>query len=87
MSIDAGVVRSAEGLERCARIVEHTLERVAPDGTDTAYAELRNLAVIARVLVAAAIARTESRGTHARTDFPEIDPTQARRLVVGTLAP
>ena len=87
MSIDAGVLRNAEGLERCAALVERTLDRVGSDGTDTAHAELRNLAEIARVLVAAAIARTESRGTHARTDFPRTDPLQARRLVVGTLAP
>ena len=87
MAIDAGVLRNAEGLERCADLVERTLDRVGSEGTDTAHAELRNLAEIARVLVAAAIARTESRGTHARTDFPGTDPLQARRLVVGTLAP
>ena len=87
MSIDAGVMRNLEGLTRCAAVVERTLDRVGTAGVDTAHAEVRNLAEIARVLVAAAIARTESRGTHARTDFPGTDPSQARRLVVGTLAP
>jgi L-aspartate oxidase len=51
--------------------------------TDPAAAEVRNLAQIARVLVAAATARTESRGTHARVDFPDPDPAQRHRLVVG----
>ena len=84
----------AEGLIRCARVVDETLAAVGGptlDGAgrriDTAHVEVRNLAEIARVLVAAALARTESRGTHARSDFVATDPSQARRLVVGTLAP
>jgi L-aspartate oxidase len=32
--------------------------------------------------VAAATARTESRGCHWRADFPEEDPAQRRRLVL-----
>jgi L-aspartate oxidase len=44
--------------------------------------EVDNLARIAWVLVGAALARTESRGTHARTDHPELDPAQTHRLVV-----
>lgn len=94
MSTDAGVLRNAEGLIRCARVVDETLAAVGGptlDGAgrriDTAHVEVRNLAEIARVLVAAALARTESRGTHARSDFVATDPSQARRLVVGTLAP
>ncbi len=35
------------------------------------------------VLVAAATARTESRGTHARVDHPATDPAQRHRLVVS----
>ncbi len=87
MSVEAGVLRQAEGLERCAERIERTVDQLGPTSTDVGIAELRNLAEIARVLVAAAIARTESRGTHARSDFPQTDPSQARRLVVGTLSP
>jgi L-aspartate oxidase len=47
-----------------------------------AAAEVRNLATVAGALVAAATARTESRGCHWRADFPDEDPAQRRRLVL-----
>jgi L-aspartate oxidase len=82
MTTGAGVVRSAEGLEGCASLIARTLSQLDPAAEDTATSELRNLAQIGRVLVAAAIARTESRGTHARVDFPDTDPAQRHRQVV-----
>ena len=39
--------------------------------------ENRNLATIGLIAAAAALARTESRGAHARTDFPDTDSVQA----------
>ena len=42
-----------------------------PAAGDPATHEVRNLVVVARTLVAAALARTESRGTHTRLDHPE----------------
>ncbi|ACZ29388.1 L-aspartate oxidase [Xylanimonas cellulosilytica DSM 15894] len=39
--------------------------------------EDRNLVLLGRAVVAAALARTESRGGHARSDFPAADPAQA----------
>jgi L-aspartate oxidase len=89
MSADAGVLRDAERLERCRGVVDGVLASLGVDGegvvgvADIATAEVRNLAEIARVLVAAASARTESRGAHARVDHPDLDPAQCRRLVVG----
>ena len=99
MSFDAGVLRDAERLQRGAEVVAEVLAALdgtgssaaagAPGGptedpsTDPAAAEVRNLAQIASVLIAAATARTESRGTHARVDFPDLDPAQRHRLVVG----
>ena len=83
MTTGAGVMRSAEGLEACASLVASALSRTDPASEDPMACELRNLAQIGRVLVAAAIARTESRGTHARVDFPDTDVAQRHRLVVG----
>jgi len=92
MSFDAGVLRDAERLRRGAEVVAEVLGAVAQldgadptstRGADPAVAEVRNLAEIARVLIAAATERTESRGTHARADHPDLDPAQRHRLVVG----
>jgi len=82
MSIGAGVLRSATSLDEVSTVVTATLTAVG-DAPGVEAAELRNLAQIAQALVAAAIVRTESRGTHARTDHPLADPEQAHRLVVG----
>ncbi|MFZ4518357.1 MAG: L-aspartate oxidase [Microthrixaceae bacterium] len=84
MSMEAGVHRDEEGLLRAARVVHRV--RAVPPAADPArphaVAELRNLAEVGRVLVAAALARTESRGTHSRVDHPLTDPDQRHRLVV-----
>lgn len=81
MSVDAGVLRSESSLRSCLQVVSDTLDAVR-GRDDLASIEIDNLGRIAWVLVSAALARTESRGTHTRTDFPELDPAQAHRLVV-----
>jgi L-aspartate oxidase len=57
----------------------------APTVTDAKSAEDANLLVVARVVVASALARRESRGGHYRTDFPEPDPAQARHSAVRAI--
>ena len=64
-------------------MTRYRVDHETPSTADWLRDEGRNLAEIARVLVAAATARTESRGTHARVDFPDADPSQRHRLVVG----
>jgi succinate dehydrogenase/fumarate reductase flavoprotein subunit len=81
MSIDAGVLRSEASLRSCLQVISDTLAAVGAP-TDVDAVEVDNLARIARVLVGAALERTESRGTHARTDHPDLDPAQRHRLVV-----
>ena len=80
MTLNAGVVRSAESLRRA----DLDLQQVdaAVTGRDPARWEVRNLATVARALTVAAAARHESRGAHTRTDFPLTDPAQRHRLVV-----
>ena len=75
MSEHAGVLRSDDSLVEAEEAVART--RVAPD--DDA---LRNLVTAADALVQAAIAREESRGAHARVDFPERDDADFRLRIV-----
>ena len=49
-------------------------------------AEDANLLIVARAVVASALARRESRGGHFRTDFPDTDPAQAHHSGVTARA-
>jgi L-aspartate oxidase len=75
----AGLARNADDLAEAA--AELATWR-APEVTDAKSAEDANLLVVARAVVASALARQESRGGHYRTDFPESDPAQATHSAV-----
>jgi L-aspartate oxidase len=75
----AGLSRNASDLSEAA--AELATWR-APDVTDAKAAEDANLLLVARAVVASALARRESRGGHFRSDFPDADPAQARHSSV-----
>jgi L-aspartate oxidase len=72
MTRDAGVLRSAESLERAA----DALEQLVPDDVESS-----NLLAVSTTLVRAAMARRESRGTHTRADHPSSSSAFLGRLV------
>lgn len=78
----AGLVRSRAGLDEAADVLAGWR---GPEVTDAKSAEDANLLLVGRTLVAGAAARTESRGSHHRRDFPAADPSQAvhHSLVLG----
>lgn len=80
-----GIVRSVHRLERAARRVEliyrETEEFYQRTKLSAEICELRNLAAVARLVVSCAQRRTESRGLHYMTDFPEPDPAQRHDTV------
>jgi L-aspartate oxidase len=79
MSRDAGVLRSGTSLERAA----DALGALVPTDVESA-----NLLAVSTVLVRAATARRESRGTHTRQDYPEPSAEFLGRLVfTGAPAP
>ncbi|HUA93940.1 MAG TPA: L-aspartate oxidase [Acidimicrobiales bacterium] len=91
MTAGAGVVRSATSLDAAftalAGLEAHLGE--GPPGQATsavAGGELANLATVGRALLASARAREETRGAHARSDFPRTDPAWRCRLVHGSLS-
>ncbi|MEU2751188.1 L-aspartate oxidase [Streptomyces collinus] len=95
MTAGAGVLRSAGSLTKAAdqlqRLHTDAREALAENGK-TAEAgvdtwEATNLLCVARVLVAAALLREETRGCHWREDRPERDDSAWRRHIVVTLNP
>jgi L-aspartate oxidase len=71
---DAGIVRSTARLHHAEAALDVLRARVDQDyargALDTSLIELRNLAEAARLIVASALSRRESRGLHFNLDYP-----------------
>jgi L-aspartate oxidase len=65
----AGLLRDGDGLREAQRQLD-ALAVTMPRGMFRRAIEARNLHVVASLIVAAALAREESRGAHYRNDFP-----------------
>jgi L-aspartate oxidase len=79
MTRDASVVRDADGLKRLlATLSEAPLSPI----TNRASLEHAALAVAARAVATAALAREESRGCHHRAEYPDAAAAPGRGLVV-----
>jgi L-aspartate oxidase len=79
MSRHVGLERNAEGLRQGLAVIER-LERQASG-------DLVNMLAAARLVTVAALAREESRGAHARSDFPQTAPEGTRRFFTLDAAP
>ena len=76
----AGVRRERNGLADAAETIDRWCGYVSRrQFTSVAGWELQNMLAVARLMVAAALDREESRGTHLRLDFPELDNAGWRR--------
>jgi L-aspartate oxidase len=73
MSAYVGVIRDADGLKYALAEIARIERGNAP------IPHLRNMATVTLLVTAAALRRTESRGGHYRSDFPNSDPVQAKR--------
>jgi L-aspartate oxidase len=78
----AGVVRDGSSLARASEAVADVVKGFAST-VDRATAEVRNLTDVAKALLEAATAREETRGSQARSDFPETSPEFRCRLSHG----
>ncbi len=82
MSRYVGVLRSPEGLEAAARILDTLAGNASSDVVPTRKAfEATNMLTIATAVVEAARTREESRGCHRRTDFDGPSSSWQRHLV------
>ncbi len=86
MTAFAGVLRDGAGLDQAVlavAAVDAALAAAEPgEGRDVA--ELRNLLVVGRAVVTAALERRESRGCHHRLDYPEPHQPLERIVHFGT---
>ena len=71
----AGLLEAAETIDRWSGYVVNR-QFASPQGW-----ELQNMLVVSRLMVEAAIERKESRGTHLRLDFPQLDNEHWRRHI------
>ncbi|MFP5227472.1 MAG: L-aspartate oxidase [Acidobacteriota bacterium] len=79
----AGLLRDADGL-RAAREDQLRMTAETPAARTREAIELANLETVAELIIASALARTESRGAHFRSDFPHRDDAafQKHSLIV-----
>jgi len=74
MTRRVGAARSGEALQESIASIEfwqrYVMDKVfdTPDGW-----QLQNMLTVSRLIAQSALARSESRGTHYRTDYPQID--------------
>lgn len=79
-----GLLRREEGLQAALTRIsawQDTLDSGPSRGTPREFWELRNLLTAARLITEAALWRKESRGVHARTDYPEMDDTCRKHFI------
>ena len=79
----ASVVRDGEGLRRLAEELDGVTPRILNSRADF---EDVALTTVAGAVTASALARTESRGCHHRSDFPDTDTALARSLVPAVVS-
>ncbi len=77
-----GVRRNGDELKQAETTVKTWQQYVLAQPFQTTNGwELQNMLTVAHVMIQAAICRTESRGVHLRTDFPELDDEEWRSHV------
>ena len=84
---NVGIERSAERLAETREIIsfwgryvmDKTFDPAALGQAAVAGWELQNMLVVCHLIATAALTRTESRGAHYRTDYPQRDDAQWRQ--------
>ena len=86
MGRHVGIRRDAEGLAAAAQQVEFWDRYVGRAEFHTVEGwELQNMLLVARLMIASALARTESRGVHFRSDYPETSAGPGEHVTIRGL--
>jgi L-aspartate oxidase len=83
MTAGAGVVRSADSLAGAGQTLERVAGGLAGRSLTAETLELANLITLGSALIDSATRRNETRGAHARREYPEADEAWRLRLVHG----
>jgi L-aspartate oxidase len=75
MTANAGVTRSAQTLLAALQDIEELARQAAPRSS------LANMTDVSRFIIISALHREESRGSHCRTDFPDLSPMVRRSFL------
>jgi L-aspartate oxidase len=77
-----GITRDAAGLAEAVDRVDRWSRYILPlEFDDPSGWTLQNMLIVARLMIAAAIERRESRGVHYRSDFPQVEPSLNHHIV------
>jgi len=77
-----GIIRNGKGLEKAVNELSILEKGLNYDPQTVAESELRNMALVGKLIAQAAFDRKESRGAHYRTDYPEKDDVNWKKHLV-----
>ena len=82
-SVELGIVRSGQGLERALALIDSIRDRLAGVAVSSlrdviARAELADLCAVAKACAMSALHRKESRSAHYRSDYPQSETAELR---------
>ena len=80
MSEGAGVLRSQTSLKKTMQTLQELSKLTSKEPRIEAW-EASNLHLLATAIVKSALARTESRGSHRRSDYPESSDQWLSRII------
>ncbi|MDI6731569.1 MAG: L-aspartate oxidase [Candidatus Margulisbacteria bacterium] len=82
---NVGIIRTAESLKDALSKISAAENRLPAHPNTKEEIELKNMALVAKLIAQAALDRTESRGAHFRSDFPLNDDKHWKRHLVYRL--